>query len=193
MTTTRFSPADLRRMGEALRAARDAGRRAEVPVGALIVDASGRRLGIGANRTLRDTDPTAHAEIVALRRAARRAGNYRLTGATLYCTLEPCPMCLGALLHSRVGRLVYAAADPKGGGISLGIFPWKGANHRVEVSGGARAEEAAALLRAFFRARRSGRSDAAAPVAPKAAHLPSRRFRRPGRPQPRASALRGRS
>ena len=193
MTSRRFPPADLRRMGEALRAARDAGRRGEVPVGALIVDASGRRLGIGANRTLRDTDPTAHAEMVALRRAARRAGNYRLTGATVYCTLEPCPMCLGALLHSRVGRLVYAAADRKGGGISLGICPWQGANHRFEVSGGARAEEAAVLLRAFFRARRYGRSDAAALLAPKAARLPSRRFRRPARPQPRASALRGRS
>ena len=146
--------ADRRWMREALRAARDAGRRGDVPVGALILDRRGRRLAAGSNRPLRNLDPTAHAEIVALRRAARRAGNYRLTGATLYCTLEPCPMCLGALVHARVGRLVYAASDPKGGGISLGIFPWKGANHTLRVSSGPLVEEASALLRDFFRSRR---------------------------------------
>jgi tRNA(adenine34) deaminase len=146
--------ADRGAMRAALRAARDAGRRGEVPVGALLLDKSGRRLAAASNRPLRDLDPTAHAEIVALRRAARRSGNYRLTGATLYCTLEPCPMCLGALLHARIGRLVYAAADPKGGGISLGLFPWKGANHALRVSSGVLAEDSAALLRDFFRSRR---------------------------------------
>lgn len=146
--------ADRRLMREALRAARDAARRGDVPVGALVLDREGRRLAAAGNRTLRDLDPSAHAEIVALRRAARRARNHRLTGATLYCTLEPCPMCLGALVQARVGLLVYAAPDPKGGGISLGVFPWRGANHRIEVRSGALAAESAGLLRSFFRARR---------------------------------------
>lgn len=148
------SPADARRMGEALRAARAAGRAGEVPVGAVVYDRRGRRLASGSNRTLRDLDPSAHAEIVALRRAARRAGNHRLGGASLYCTLEPCPMCLGALVQARVGALVYGAADPKGGGLTLRIFPWRGANHRFEARGGVREREAAALLLDFFRARR---------------------------------------
>lgn len=141
-------------MRAALAAARDAGRRGDVPVGCVVVDVSGRRLSSGGNRSVRDTDPCAHAEIVALRRAARRARNHRLTGASLYVTLEPCPMCLGALVQARVGRLVYAAPDPKAGGLSLGIFPWRGANHAFDVRRGPLAEPAALLLRSFFKARR---------------------------------------
>jgi tRNA(adenine34) deaminase len=146
-------------MGEALRAARAAGRAGEVPVGAVVFDRGGRRLATGSNRTLRALDPSAHAEIVALRRAARRAGNHRLTGASIYCTLEPCPMCLGALVQARVGELVYGAADPKAGGLTLRIFPWRGANHRFEVRRGVREEEAAGLLRSFFQARRARRRE----------------------------------
>ncbi|HEU4402813.1 MAG TPA: tRNA adenosine(34) deaminase TadA [Candidatus Polarisedimenticolia bacterium] len=141
-------------MALALRLARTAASRGEVPVGAVIV-AEGRILGRGGNRPIAACDPTAHAEIVALRRAARKAGNYRLPGTTLYVTLEPCLMCLGALVHARVARLVYGAADPKVGALSL----WRGRrrlplNHRVAVTAGVRAAECAALLKEFFRARR---------------------------------------
>ncbi|HXU12407.1 MAG TPA: tRNA adenosine(34) deaminase TadA [Candidatus Binatia bacterium] len=141
-------------MGAALRLARAAGRRREVPVGAVVV-AGGRIAGRGRNRPIESSDPTAHAEIVALRRAARQARNYRLTGATLYVTLEPCLMCLGAMVHARIGRLVYGAPDPK-----VGATAWlsgqraRGLNHRIEVKGGLRADECAALLKEFFRARR---------------------------------------
>ncbi len=141
-------------MGAALRLARAAGKRGEVPVGAVVV-ASGRIVGRGRNRPIESSDPTAHAEILALRRAARQARNYRLTGATLYVTLEPCLMCLGAMVHARIGRLVYGAPDPK-----VGATAWlrgrraRGLNHRIEVSGGVRADECAALLKEFFRARR---------------------------------------
>ncbi len=142
-------------MEAALAEARRAAERDEVPVGAVVV-LEGRLVGRGHNRTLLDGDPTAHAEIVALRRAAAEVENHRLTGALLVSTLEPCLMCCGALVHARVGRLVYAAADPKAGAVSvLGELQEAGRlNHRVEWERGGPADEAAELLRAFFRARR---------------------------------------
>jgi tRNA(adenine34) deaminase len=155
----RTEASDEKWMGRALRLARSAAARGEVPIGALVVSA-GRVLGRGSNRPIAARDPTAHAEIVALRRAGRAARNYRLTGATLYVTLEPCLMCLGAMVHARVGRLVYGAPDPRIGATRLlkGRAA-AGLNHRVTVRGGVRAAEAAGLLREFFRARR-GRAGA---------------------------------
>ena len=138
-----------------MRAAREAGRAGEIPVGAVIVDRQGQRVASGSNRTLRDSDPTAHAEIVALRRAARRVGNHRLTGLTVYCTLEPCPMCLGALVQARVKRLVYGADDEKGGGITHGHLESKGFNHRFKLARGLLESESACLLREFFAPRRA--------------------------------------
>ena len=141
-------------MERALRLARAAARRGEVPVGAGVVEA-GRVIGAGSNRPIAASDPTAHAEIVALRRAARSRRNYRLTGATLYVTLEPCLMCLGAMIHARIGRLVFGARDPRVGAVALTADRRaSGLNHRFEVLGGVRREESARLLRAFFRARR---------------------------------------
>ena len=142
-------------MDAAIRLARATGRRGEVPVGAVVVS-GGRIVGRGANRTIAAHDPTAHAEIVALRRAARAARNYRLTGATLYVTLEPCLMCLGAMVHARVERLVFGARDSKLGATSFLKRARRGLNHRFELRGGVRAEAAAGLLREFFRRRRSG-------------------------------------
>ncbi len=162
-------------MAQALRAARTAAGRAEVPVGALVVRA-GRVLGRGANRTIASRDPSAHAEIVALRRAARRAGNHRLPRATLYVTLEPCLMCLGAMVQARIGRLVYAAADPKSGAVSLLDRPEVRVttNHRFEVADGVLAQEAGDLLRGFFRERRG-----AGPARP--GSVPERKGRRRAR------------
>lgn len=139
----------------ALRAARAAGSRGEVPVGAVAVHGD-RLLARGANRTVSACDPSAHAEIVALRRAARRAGNHRLEGVTLYVTLEPCPMCLGAAIQARIARLVYGADDPKGGGAWLLRSPDHAArtNHRFDVKGGVLAAEAAGVLKRFFIAKR---------------------------------------
>jgi tRNA(adenine34) deaminase len=142
-------------MGRALRLAQSASRRGEVPVGAVVVR-DGLLLAGGGNRTIAARDPTAHAEIVALRRAARRAGNHRLTGSTLYVTLEPCLMCVGAMIHARVSTLVFGASDPKVGAISSlarKSFP-SGLNHRFATRGGVRASECSALLRGFFRSRR---------------------------------------
>jgi tRNA(adenine34) deaminase len=146
---------DEKWMAQALRAARAAAGGGEVPVGALVVR-GGRVLGRGANRTITSRDPSAHAEIIALRGAARRTGNHRLLKATLYVTLEPCLMCLGAMVQARIGRLVYAAADPKTGAASLLDRPEvrERTNHRFEVAGGILAQEAGDLLRGFFRARR---------------------------------------
>lgn len=143
-------------MGRALRLARAAGAREEVPIGALVV-AGDRVLGRGANRLIGARDPTAHAEIVALRGAARSARNYRLSGTTLYVTLEPCLMCLGAMVQARIDRLVFGARDPKVGAVALlrGRRA-AGLNHRFAVTGGVRAEECAELLRGFFRLRRRG-------------------------------------
>ncbi len=127
----------------------------EVPVGCVIVN-EGEVIGEGWNRPISSVDPTAHAEIVALRDAARRLGNYRLTGATLYVTLEPCLMCTGAMLHARIGRLVYGAADVKRGAVhSAGqALSTPGINHRIEVTAGVLDADCAHSLRAFFRARR---------------------------------------
>ncbi len=142
-------------MHAALEQAADAAAEGEVPVGAVAVLA-GEIIGRGNNRVIRDSDPTAHAEVVAMREAARHLGNYRLTGCTLYVTLEPCAMCAGAILHARIARLVYAAADPKAGacGSVLSVLNHPLLNHRVEVSQGVLEVEAAAMLRSFFRERR---------------------------------------
>jgi tRNA(adenine34) deaminase len=140
---------------EALAAERDG----EVPVGAVVVF-EGAIVGRGNNRVLRDSDPTAHAEIVAMRAAGQALGNYRLENCTLYVTLEPCAMCAGAILHARIKRLVYAAADPKAGacGSVLGVMNHPQLNHKVEVEAGLLAEECGAMLTNFFRARRQARS-----------------------------------
>jgi len=134
-------------------AARAAG---EVPVGAIVVGPDGTVLGRGQNRVLRDSDPTAHAEIVALRAAGLVLKNYRLTGCTLYVTLEPCSMCAGAILHARIARLVYAADDPKAGacGSVLAVMNHPQLNHRVEVVSGLLAEECGPMLSNFFLERR---------------------------------------
>jgi len=143
---------DLEAMIAALAQAQLAG---EVPVGAVILW-SGEVIARGQNRVLRSKDPTAHAEIVALREAAQAMGNYRLNGCTLYVTLEPCAMCAGAMIHARIDRLVYAAADPKAGaaGSVLSVINHPQLNHQIEVEQGILAEESASLLRSFFRERR---------------------------------------
>jgi len=146
---------DVRPMTSALNAAVAAAQGGEVPVGAVIVR-EGKIIARGGNRPIRTSDPTAHAEIVAIRAAAKKAGNYRLTGCDLYVTVEPCAMCLGAILQARIRRLVYGAADPKAGAVkSIVRFPIHKTNHKLEIRGGVMAEESAALLRSFFRARRS--------------------------------------
>jgi tRNA(adenine34) deaminase len=128
----------------------------EVPVGCVIVR-EGQIIGEGWNRPISSNDPTAHAEIVALRDGAQRIGNYRLTGATLYVTLEPCLMCAGAMIHARIGRLVFGASDPKRGAVNstAHAFETQGLNHRVDICGGVLEAECATRLQAFFRARRS--------------------------------------
>jgi len=142
-------------MERALELARRAAEEGEVPVGAVLVR-DGEVLGEGWNQPIQRHDPTAHAEIVALRAAGQAAGNYRLPGSTLYVTLEPCLMCTGAMVHARIARLVYGAADDKRGaaGSRLDAFSLPGLNHRVQVSGGVLGGECSELLRAFFRARR---------------------------------------
>ena len=128
----------------------------EVPVGAVLLDADGQLLASGFNRTIVDHDPTAHAEIVALRAAARSVQNYRLPGATLYVTLEPCAMCLGAMLHARIGRIVFATADPKTGacGGVVNLLEHATLNHQTTAVSGVLAEECGQYLRDFFRDRR---------------------------------------
>jgi tRNA(adenine34) deaminase len=147
---------DLAYMHLALAEARAAEAAGEVPVGAIVVSPSGEILARGNNRVLRDHDPTAHAEIIAIRAAGLALANYRLTGCTLYCTLEPCAMCAGAILHARIARLVYAAPDPKAGacGSVLSVMNHPALNHRVELVSGLLAEESSTLLTSFFRARR---------------------------------------
>ena len=142
-------------MRAALEQARAAELAGEVPVGAVIALA-GEIIGRGQNRVLRDTDPTAHAEIVAMREAALALGNYRLTGCTLVATLEPCAMCAGAILHARVGRLIFAAKDPKAGaaGSVLSVVNHPALNHQLVIEQGPMEEESAALLRGFFLSRR---------------------------------------
>lgn len=143
-------------MGLALEEAARAARAGEVPVGAVVV-LDGRLLASGHNAPIGGHDPTAHAEIVALRAAARAAGNYRLPGAALYATIEPCMMCCGAALHARVARLVYGADDTKAGAVRSvhRLLDDPRLNHRVEVTAGVRAAECGARLSAFFRAKRS--------------------------------------
>lgn len=156
MCQTDFSQDDLRFMRRALELARCAGEEGEVPVGALVV-LNGEVVGEGWNRPIVSQDPTAHAEVVALRDAASRLGNYRLCGTTLYVTLEPCPMCAGAIVHARVERVVYAALDPKGGaaGSVFNLLPTdERFNHTVLVEQGPLAEECGTVLRDFFRQRR---------------------------------------
>jgi tRNA(adenine34) deaminase len=151
--------ADIVWMREALAEAERAGAIGEVPVGAVVVR-GGEVIGRGHNRRETDGDPLAHAELLAIREAARRMGGWRLTECTLYCTLEPCPMCAGALVNSRVERLVYGAADPKAGwcGTLGNLVQDSRLNHRLEVTAGVLAEESAALLRGFFASLRSGSS-----------------------------------
>ncbi len=146
---------DERYLREALRLAEEAEQAGEVPVGALVV-LEGRILGRGRNSVITLDDPTAHAEILALREAARSAGNYRLTGATLYVTLEPCPMCAGALVHARVGRLVFGARDLRFGGVrsKFQIADSPLLNHQVEVVEGVLGAACTAVLLKFFQARR---------------------------------------
>jgi tRNA(adenine34) deaminase len=147
--------ADENYMRLALEEAARAERAGEVPVGCVIT-LDGRVIARAANRTIADCDPTAHAEMVALRAAAAAMGNYRLAGTTLYATIEPCAMCAGAMLQARIQRLVYGADDPKGGAVRscFVVFEHPRVNHRVEVVGGVLADEAAALLQKFFAARR---------------------------------------
>jgi len=146
---------DLDYMRLALQEARAAAAAEEVPVGAVLVR-DGEILGRGNNRTIRDCDPSAHAEIVALREAARAAANYRLMGATLYVTIEPCAMCAGAIIQARVARVVYGADDPKGGAVRscFAVLSHPRLNHQVETEAGVLAEESAALLQEFFSTRR---------------------------------------
>jgi tRNA(adenine34) deaminase len=127
----------------------------EVPVGALVIK-DGEIVSRGHNRNLLDDDPTAHAEIVALRQAAARLGNHRLTGCTMVATIEPCAMCAGALIHARVARLVYGASDPKAGaaGSVLQVINHPGLNHRMEIAAGVLAEKCSAVLQDFFRQKR---------------------------------------
>ena len=154
--------ADAHYMALALEQARLASEFGEVPVGAVVVDAHGTILSQGHNRTILDADPTAHAEIVALRAAAKRMANYRLPGTSLYVTLEPCVMCIGAMLHARVGRVVFGATDPKTGacGSVLDIGSVSQLNHHTRITGGILAEPCGHLLRQFFRARRTKESQA---------------------------------
>jgi tRNA(adenine34) deaminase len=148
-------PEDLDYLHIAIAEAQAAEASGEVPVGAIIVH-EGEIIGRGQNRVLRDSDPTAHAEIVALREAGRHLANSRLEDCTLYATLEPCAMCAGAILHARISRLVYAAPDPKAGacGSVLSVMNHPQLNHKLEVTSGLLAEECGALLTNFFRSRR---------------------------------------
>jgi tRNA(adenine34) deaminase len=147
--------ADERFMREALELAAQAGASGEVPVGAVVVK-DGGIVGRGFNHPISAHDPTAHAEIAAMRDAAQQLRNYRLGGCELYVTLEPCAMCVGAILHARIARVVYAAADPKTGacGSVIDLFAEARLNHHASVERGVLAEEAGVLLREFFAARR---------------------------------------
>ena len=143
-------------MQEALRAAQRALEAGEVPVGAVVVH-DGKIVGWGFNRNIADSDPTAHAEVVALREAGAAIGNHRLGGCELFATIEPCSMCAGALVHARIRRLVYGADDPKAGAVHsvMRVANHPSANHLIEVRGGVLAGRCAELLQEFFRARRA--------------------------------------
>jgi len=150
-----WSETDLAHMRAAIVEAEFAAEAGEVPVGAVVV-LDGSVIGRGVNRTIRDCDPSAHAEIVALRAAARAKGNYRITGAELYVTLEPCAMCIGAMVQARIARLVFGAYDPKAGaaGSVIDLTDSPAFNHRFEVNGGILADECGAVLSGFFDMRR---------------------------------------
>lgn len=183
------SETDAHWMRQALAQAQAAGQAGEVPVGAVVVR-GGEVIATGRNAPVQGHDPTAHAEIMALRAAAQRLGNYRLEGCTLYVTLEPCAMCSGAMLHARVPRVVFGAADPKTGaaGSVVDLFASRQLNHQTQVQGGVLADECAALLAAFFRERRSQhRADARAahPLRDDALRTPDACFAHlPGYPWP---------
>ena len=144
-------------MRQALAEARKAEAAGEVPIGAIVV-VDGLVIGTGFNQPISASDPTAHAEIVAMRAAATRLGNYRLTGSTLYVTVEPCLMCVGAMVHARVGTVVYGAAEPKAGAITsmTRAHELPGLNHRLQVQSGVLDEECREMMQAFFRSRRGG-------------------------------------
>jgi len=150
-----WSETDLNCMRAALAEAQRAAAAGEVPVGAVVV-AGGKIIGRGYNRSETDNDPSAHAEIVALRAAASAEGNYRLTNATLYVTLEPCAMCMGALVQARIERLVFGAYDPKAGaaGSAIDLSDSPSFNHRFEINGGVLADECGAVLKTFFESKR---------------------------------------
>jgi tRNA(Arg) A34 adenosine deaminase TadA len=155
--TTDYSESDARWMRHALALAERAEREDdEIPVGAVLVDANGRLLAEGWNRNISERDPSAHAEIVAMRRAGERLDNHRLLGATLYVTLEPCAMCAMAMVHARIARVVYAASDPKTGacGSVFDLLADPRHNHRVQVAGGLLAADAGSRLSEYFRAKR---------------------------------------
>ena len=148
-------------MARAMELARAAAEAGEAPIGAVIVDPeSGEIVAEAHNAPIAEHDPTAHAEIRALRAAARARGNYRLTGLTLYVTLEPCAMCAGAISHARIGRVVYGASDPKGGAVDHGarFFEQPTCHWRPEIESGLMREESSTLLKNFFRARRATKS-----------------------------------
>jgi tRNA(adenine34) deaminase len=161
MTDTKKNPAvmqpgeDAAWMELALKQAHLAAVAGEVPVGALVIR-DGEIIGQGHNRNLLDNDPTAHAEIVALRQAAARVGNHRLIGCTMVATIEPCSMCAGALIHARIARLVYGAADPKAGaaGSTVQVINHPSLNHRMEVTAGVLADKCSEILQQFFRQKR---------------------------------------
>jgi tRNA(adenine34) deaminase len=140
----------------AIAAAREAAAKGEVPVGAVVIGADGEQLSAASNLTITNNDPTAHAEILALREAAETIGNYRLTGTTVYSTIEPCAMCAGALVNARVSRLVFGARDERFGAVEthFQLCTSERLNHRIEVVSGILAEECRSLMQTFFRARR---------------------------------------
>ena len=161
------NPRDTRFMTTALRLAQAAAEAGEAPIGALIVDqATDSIIAQAHNRPIAGHDPTAHAEILALREAAQKLGNYRLTGLELYVTLEPCAMCAGAISHARIGRLVFGASDAKGGAVISGprFFDQPTCHWRPEVVSGVLADEGAILLKDFFRERRKAKAGSQRPV-----------------------------
>jgi tRNA(adenine34) deaminase len=155
VTTVSVDDFDEHWMREAITAAHQAQTAGEVPIGTCVVSA-GKLVAVAGNRTITDCDPTAHAEIVALRAAAKVFGNYRLTGATVYSTIEPCAMCAGALIQARVKRLVYGAPDEKAGAVNshFGVCSAEFLNHRIEITPGVLEDECRALMQQFFRSRR---------------------------------------
>lgn len=152
-----ISEQDLHLMGYALRLADNAEQEGEIPVGAVLVDPLGRIIGEGWNRSISQSDPTAHAEIQAIRMAGQRLGNYRLLDCSLYVTLEPCTMCAGAILHSRIGRLVFGASDYKTGAIGsrFHLFEDYKMNHLLHIRGGVMAEQCSEKISRFFKRRRA--------------------------------------